>query len=67
MTISCPDSTPVTIELVHEALACLYSPTDLAKTPLAGVLRDSRDVGDLVQRAQIVRGVLLVLQRDMWW
>ncbi|MHB0876961.1 MAG: response regulator [Anaerolineae bacterium] len=49
----------ITIEVVHEALACLYSPTDLAKTSLSGILPDSQGVTDLVQRAQIVRGILL--------
>jgi CheY-like chemotaxis protein len=49
----------ITIEVVHEALSCLYSPTDLAKTALAETLPDCRNVTDLVQRAQIARGALL--------
>jgi len=50
---------PITIEAVHEALSCLYSPADLARTSLADALPESRGVVDLVQRAQIVRGILL--------
>ena len=49
----------VTVEQVHEALQCLYMPTELAKCTLADVLPESQGVADLVQRAQLLRNSLL--------
>ena len=49
----------VTPEQVHEALLSLYSPTELAKSELAGSLPEAKSVTELVQRAQLLRGLLL--------
>ena len=52
-------SLPITPEQVHEALLSLYSPTELARSELAGLLPETQGVMDLVQRAQLLRGLLL--------
>ena len=44
---------------VHEALLSLYVPAELAACELAGRLPDIREVEDVVERAQLVRGRLL--------
>lgn len=47
------------VEEVHEALLCLYSPTELARCALAQEIVAAREVGDVVLRAQAVRDLLL--------
>jgi CheY-like chemotaxis protein len=49
----------ITPEQIRQALLSLYSPTELAKSALARALPESRSVADLVQRAQVVRNILL--------
>lgn len=49
----------ISTESVHEALLALYVPAELATCELAGRLPASRDLEDVVERAQAVRGRLL--------
>ena len=55
----CPPVAAVSKEHVHEALACLYSPTDLAACPLAELLPECRDLSDPARRGQALRRLLL--------
>ena len=49
----------ISAESIHEALLSLYVPAELAACGLAGQLPDVREVEDVVERAQMVRGRLL--------
>lgn len=49
----------VTVDVVHEALSCIYCSTELAKTALFRLLGADRLSGDVVEQAQTVRDLLL--------
>jgi len=49
----------ITRNHVHEALACLYDPTDLAQTDLAALLPNAREREDPKARGQALRRLLL--------
>ena len=51
--------TDVTLEQVHEALLCLYSPTELARCSLVRWLTQPGETAPLVQLAQMARSALL--------
>ncbi|MGQ9552628.1 MAG: response regulator [Anaerolineae bacterium] len=49
----------ISSESVHEALLCLYVPTELANSELARLLPEIADIPDVVHRAQALRVRLL--------
>lgn len=52
-------SSSLGIDEIHEALLCLYSPTELARCALAQIVLSSDEPGDVILRAQAVRDFLL--------